>query len=148
MSRAGCRTESAGCDRGIQDGHTTRSCRWRWLLRDGKFVSQAKEVRPSIGSLCGRPAAGRGRFLPGVRFSRGLSGKGDESRSRGSAAQGRPAEGARVGRLRLRSTFFRLLHRKFCTLKSNLAVGSVAEWFVDRTTAATEREGGLAGEVI
>jgi hypothetical protein len=32
-------------------------------------------------------------------------------------------------------------------LKTDLGMGSVAEWLVDRCSAATERDGGLAGKI-
>lgn len=43
---------------------------------------------------------------------------------------------------------FGLLDRQFGALESNSAVGTIAEGFVDRTTATAEREGSLAGEIV
>src|ERR1700723_3126682 len=40
------------------------------------------------------------------------------------------------------------LDGQFCTLESDAAVGSVAEWFVHRAAAAAQRKRGLAGEVV
>src|ERR1700735_2444069 len=41
-----------------------------------------------------------------------------------------------------------LLDGQFCTLESDAAVGSVAEWFVHRTATAAQRKRGLAGEIV
>src|ERR1700735_5010533 len=40
------------------------------------------------------------------------------------------------------------LDGQFCTLESDAAVGSVAEWFVHRAAAAAQRKRGLAGEIV
>jgi hypothetical protein len=40
------------------------------------------------------------------------------------------------------------LHRSLSRLKSDLAVGTVAEWFVYRSAATAERKRGLTSEVV